>query len=52
MSDAVIIMQSQANPDKYELTNKGKFNGDIYETGNGITVNDALQFQKKLLGIE
>ena len=52
MSDAVIIMQSQANPDKYELTNKGKFNGDIYETGNGITVNDALQVQKKLLGIE
>jgi hypothetical protein len=49
MGDVVLIMQSQANPDKYELTDKGKFNADLYETGNGITVNDALQVQKELL---
>ena len=52
MGDVVLIMQSQANPDKYELTDKGKFNADLYETGNGITVNDALQVQKELLGLE
>ena len=51
MGDVVYIMQSQANPDKYELTDKGKFNADLYETGNGITVNDALQVQKELLGL-
>lgn len=52
MGDVVIIMQSQANPDKYELTDKGKFNADLYETGKGVTVNDALQVQKVLLGLE
>ena len=52
MGDVVLIMQSQANPDKYELTDKGKFNADLYETGSGITVNDALQVQKELLGLE
>ena len=51
MGDVVFIMQSQANPDKYELTDKGKFNADLYETGNGITVNDALEVQKGLLGL-
>lgn len=51
MGDVVLIMQSQANPDKYELTNKGKFNADISDTGNGITVGDAKGIQDRLLHI-
>ena len=49
MADTVKIMQSLANPDKYELSILGSFNGDVSETGNGITVSDALGVQKKLL---
>ena len=55
MSDAVLIMQSLSNPDKYGLngsdpthiTEKGQLNGDVYENGtSGITNEDALQIQK------
>ena len=62
MSDAVLIMQFQANPSAYGLTgsnakhitNQGLANGDVIggETGkggDGVTVNDALQIQKYLL---
>ncbi|MBQ6182061.1 MAG: hypothetical protein IJK31_10325 [Ruminococcus sp.] len=49
MNDAVLIMQSISNADKYELTSKGKFEADIYETGDGITPMDALEVQIKLL---
>ena len=47
MSDAVLIMQTIANPDKYKLSEQGKTNADM--DGNGITNNDALAVQKKLL---
>lgn len=55
MSDAVLVMQSLSNPDKYGLkgsdpthiTEKGQFNADVYENGtSGITNEDALQIQK------
>ncbi|HOC33285.1 MAG TPA: hypothetical protein PKI82_04315 [Ruminococcus flavefaciens] len=49
ISDSVIIMQFFANPSKYNLTDKGKFNGDIFATGDGITPKDALEIQKILL---
>ncbi|NLT08108.1 MAG: hypothetical protein GXY08_01200 [Ruminococcus sp.] len=49
MNDAVLIMQSISNADKYELTARGGFNADIYETGDGITPMDALAVQRKLL---
>ena len=57
MGDAVLIMQAIANPDKYGLngtdathiTSQGTLNGDT--DGNGITNNDALAIQKKLLGL-
>ena len=45
IADAVLIMQSIANPDNYKLTTKGKFNADVYNTGDGITASDALQIQ-------
>ncbi|MBR5682828.1 MAG: endo-1,4-beta-xylanase [Ruminococcus sp.] len=51
MADAVIIMQSLANPNKYSLTDQGKFNADVYEAGAGITTIDAYTIQKYLLGL-
>ena len=48
MADVVIIMQSLANPNKYQLTGKAAKAADVY--GNdGITNLDALAIQKKLL---
>ena len=57
MADAVLVMQSLANPNKYglegtaevHLTEQGKFNGDL--DGDGITVGDAQAIQKILLGL-
>lgn len=57
LSDAVLIMQSFANPDKYgtggtatnRLTEEGKKRGDCCNTGDGLTNKDALAIQKYLL---
>ncbi|WP_295089580.1 CotH kinase family protein [Ruminococcus sp.] len=57
MSDAVIIMQSLATPNKYglggtspkALTEKGVKQADIDISTVGITGNDALKIQKYLL---
>lgn len=57
MSDAVLIMQALANPNKYglegtadhHLTEQGKLNGDM--NGDGLTVGDAQTIQRKLLGL-
>lgn len=59
MGDAVLIMQSLANPNKYgvggtdknALTEQGKVNGDVYTESKGLTSNDALKIQQFLLGI-
>lgn len=51
MSDVVLIMQSLANPDKYQLSAEAKANADVNQRGNGITVSDALSIQRYLLGI-
>lgn len=45
IADSVLVMQSIANPDNYKLTTKGKFNADVYNTGDGITCSDALEIQ-------
>lgn len=58
MSDAVLIMQSLANPDKYgengtyerHITEQGKKNADM--DGDGLTVGDAQVIQKRLLKLE
>ena len=60
MADAVIIMQSLANPDKYgengtaetHITEQGRKNADIAGENDGITNADALAIQKKLLKLE
>lgn len=55
MSDAVLIMQANSNPDKYGLngsdpthiTEQGMLNADVYENGtSGVTNQDALSIQK------
>lgn len=57
LSDAVMIMQALANPNKYgiegtaenHLTEQGKLNGDM--DGDGLTVGDAQAIQRILLGL-
>ena len=49
MSDIVLIMQSLANPNKYQLSAQGCYNADM--NGDGITVGDAQAIQNQLLGI-
>ena len=57
ISDAVLIMQSLANPDKYGLggtderamTEQGQINGDVDTLSKGITSNDAVSIQNFLL---
>ena len=51
LADAVLIMQNLANPTKYKITEQGKINGDVDETGDGITPNDAFKIQQYVLGI-
>jgi hypothetical protein len=58
MADAVLIMQSLANPNKYgadgtdskHITSKGQEQADVDTSTKGITSNDALQIQLFLLG--
>ena len=59
VSDAVLVMQSMANPDKYgergndpgHLTEQGRKNADVSGNGDGITSKDALAIQKFKLGL-
>ena len=59
MADAVLIMQSLANPDKYAvggsdenaLTKQGASNADVDRSSPGITGKDALRIQKYLLNV-
>ena len=59
MSDAVLIMQSLSNPDKYGLngtddsaiTKQGLINADVFAHGDGVTNNDALEIQKYKLDL-
>ena len=57
MADAVLIMQSLANPNKYgvggtdskAITAQGQANADVDQSSKGITSNDALRIQEYLL---
>ena len=46
VADAVAILQSLANKDKFELQPQGRINADCFDVGDGITANDALAIQK------
>ena len=53
LADAVLIMQSLANPNKYgingtderHITDEGLANADCCNAGDGVTTNDALAIQ-------
>ena len=57
MADAVLIMQSLSNPDRYgingtdthHITKRGQLYGDVDKGYKGITSNDALRIQQYLL---
>jgi hypothetical protein len=57
LADAILLMQSIANPDKYgvegsdakHLTRQGANNGDVDKSVVGITSGDALMIQEFLL---
>jgi len=51
LADAVLIMQSIANPDKYSLTADGANNADVANRGDGITNSDALTIQRYKLNL-
>ena len=51
VADAVAILQSIANKDKYELSAQGKINGDV-DGVEGITARDALFLQQVDAGIK
>ncbi|MDE6780554.1 MAG: beta-mannosidase [Ruminococcus sp.] len=45
LADAVLIMQSLANPDDYKLSEQGVINADVVDSGSGISPADALAIQ-------
>ena len=49
MADAAAILQAIGNPDKYALSDQGEFNADY--ACDGLTADDAIAIQKKLIGI-
>ncbi len=51
VADAVAILQFLGNHDKYSLSADAKANADVYNTGDGITGNDALTIQKVDAGL-
>ena len=59
LSDAVLIMQALANPNKYgengsdsrHITRQGLLNADCSGNNDGVTTGDAAAIQKHLLGL-
>ena len=45
ISDAVLIMQSIANPDEFSISEQGIINADVVDNGGGVTNVDALAIQ-------
>ena len=45
IADAVLILQSIANPDGYQLSEQGRANADVVGNNDGVTANDALVIQ-------
>lgn len=45
ISDAVLIMQSIANPSEFTISDAGALNADVVDTGDNLTLKDALAVQ-------
>ncbi len=46
IADATAILQSMGNPDRYGLSRQGLYNADVENTGNGVTIGDAVLIQR------
>ncbi|MBR0141355.1 MAG: dockerin type I repeat-containing protein [Ruminococcus sp.] len=51
VSDAVYILQHLANSEKYPLDGQAAVNADVYNTGDGVTANDASSIQRFDAGV-
>ena len=51
LADAVRIMQSVSNPDKYSMGTVAAKNADVSGNGDGVTNKDALTIQKYMLSL-
>lgn len=51
VADVVSVMAHVANPQKCPMTDSGKNNCDVYQRGDGISINDAVAIQKYLTKI-
>ena len=49
LADAILILQSIGNPDKYRISESHLEAADVFQRGSGITSMDALCIQKYLL---
>ncbi|MDE7225639.1 MAG: dockerin type I repeat-containing protein, partial [Ruminococcus sp.] len=46
VADATLILQVLGNGDKYVLSEQGRINADVYDTGDGLSAKDALTVQR------
>lgn len=51
IADAVKIMCYITDPENTDIEPQGILNGDVYQTGDGLSVQDALEIQKYLAQI-
>ncbi len=51
IADAILIMAYAANGEAYPLTAQQLANGDVYQSGDGVGVNDAVSIQKYITKI-
>ncbi len=49
LADALLIIQAITQPDKFQLSAQGRYNADVDDTGDGVTIQDAVAIQLKLL---
>ncbi|MBQ7009275.1 MAG: cellulase family glycosylhydrolase [Ruminococcus sp.] len=52
IADAVLLKCYLINGTKYTLSDEGTKNADVFETGSGLNVQDALAIQKYVLKLE
>lgn len=45
VADATLILQVLGNSDKYKISEQGRINSDVFDTGDGLSAKDALTIQ-------
>ncbi|MGN0576156.1 MAG: hypothetical protein ACI4J2_09010 [Ruminococcus sp.] len=51
ISDVVKVMMYVANKDANPISEQGVINADVYNSGDGVFISDALSIQKKVAQI-